>query len=249
MSWKIFEDEVSQKMEAGFKTPDEFSKYFTQKYEECVKRGVDIFTLNTVKSGNKDLMEALIFLALLSASTNPTPAAYDVYFNMLGDAVVGYWMGAELTPVMIPLIPAPGSISNVGVINNIVTNPGVWPKAKVPPMKNTKKFLKVFSSFAKMHLMTLQGVCQTISVYPPVSATAPGFVQWQGFKVIEPKSKYIKVNTNVYILANIESKVKFEIEKGKEIFETKISKEWSYIKDNDGNSGFVKKETITDKKP
>jgi hypothetical protein len=40
MSWKQFEKEVVEKLETeGFKNPDDFAKFFTNKYDECVKRG------------------------------------------------------------------------------------------------------------------------------------------------------------------------------------------------------------------
>ena len=96
MSWKQFEKEVVEKLETeGFKNPDDFAKFFTNKYDECVKRGVDLVTFNPVLNGNKDFMYAMIQLANLVSIAALTPALYDLYFNMLGDAVVGYWLGCQ----------------------------------------------------------------------------------------------------------------------------------------------------------
>ena len=250
MSWKQFENEVATQMEVGFKTPDDFAKFFTNKYDECIKRGVDLVTLNTVLNGNKDFMYSMVQIANLTSAAALTPALFDLYFNMLGDAVVAYWTGAKLTTFFIPIIPAPGTTMNIGVTDNNVINPGVWIKTKVPPMQNVRIFLKTFTSFAKIHLTTLQGICNTISLYPPLGTPGPGIIQWQGFKVVEPKTKYTTKNGNVYSLPN-ESDLtfKFVFDEGTEVSTTKINEDWVFAKDNNNNGGFIKKEFITDKKP
>jgi len=55
----------------------------------------------------------------------------------MGKGVIAYWQGAQLNTFPIPLIPAPGSTSNIGVTSNLVTNAGVWaPAVSVPSPPN-----------------------------------------------------------------------------------------------------------------
>jgi hypothetical protein len=250
MSWKQFEKEVGDRMEAnGFSDATEFAKFFTTKYDECIKRGFDLVTFNTVLNANTDFMEAMINIANTTAIAAQTSSLYDLYFNMLGDAVTAYWMGAKLTIFFTPIIPAPGTTMNIGVTDNSVTNVGVWPKTKVPPMKNVRIFLKTFVSFAKIHLFTIQGLCSTISLYPPLGTPSPALIQWQGFKVIEPSKKYIKENANIYDAPIDGLSIKSTINKGEEVVVTKIDAIWVYIKDTNNIGGFIKKDFITDTQP
>ena len=250
MSWKQFENEIVEQMEIGFKSPDTFAKFFTNKYDECIKRGVDVVTFNTILNGNKDFMYSMVQIANLTSAAALTPALYDLYFNMLGDAVVAYWSGAKLTTFFIPMIPAPGTTTNIGVTDNSVVNPGIWVKTKIPPMKNVRIFAKTFTSFAKIHLATIQGLCSTISLYPPLGTPGPGMIQWQGFKVVEPNAKYIAKSTKVYSVPNeTELTLKTTFDAGIEVSITKIDTDWVFAKDNNNNGGFIKKEFITDKKP
>jgi hypothetical protein len=250
MSWKQFENEVAEQMEIGFKSPDDFARFFTDKYDECVKRGVDFITLNPVSKGNKDLMYSMLQIANLTSAAALTPALYDLYFNMLGDAVVGYWSGATSQKIFIPLIPATGTFVNIGVKENIVTFPGKWPKAKVRPMKNVRVFLKTFTSFARMHLITIKGLCTTVSLYPPLPGiVGDGVIQWTGYKVVEPKKRYITDVSNVYEIPNETSTIVHTFEKGLEVDTQKINDIWVYAKDINNRGGFVKKEFITNKTP
>lgn len=250
MSWKQFENEVAEQMEIGFKSPDDFARFFTDKYDECIKRGVDFITLNPVNKGNKDLMYSMLQITNLTSAAALTPSLYDLYFNMLGDAVVGYWSGTSLQKIMIPLIPSTGTIANIGVKENIVTFPGKWPKAKVRPMKNVRVFLKTFTSFARIHLLSLKGICNTVSLYPPLPGiVGDGIIQWSGYKVVEPKKRYIIDVSNVYETPNENSTILYIFEKGLEVNTQTINNMWVYAKDNNGKGGFVKKEFITNKNP
>lgn len=250
MSWKQFENEVTEQMEIGFKSPDDFARFFTDKYDECVKRGVDFITLNPVSKGNKDLMYSMLQITNLTSAAALTPALYDLYFKMLGDAVVGYWSGAKLQTILTPLIPAVGTIGNIGVKENIVTIPGQWPKSKVRPMKNVRVFLKTFSTFARIHLLSLKGLCTTVSLYPPLPGIiGDGIIQWSGYKVIEPKKRYIANIVNVYNIPSELGSIDFTFDKGIEVSTQTINGEWVYAKDNNGNGGFIQKEFITNKTP
>jgi len=209
MSWKQFEKEVAEQMEIGFKSPDDFARFFTDKYDECVKRGVDFITLNAVSKGNKDLMYSMLQIT-----------------NLIG------------------------ALTNIGVKENIVTVSGQWPKAKVRPMKNVRVFLKTFTSFARIHLISIKGLCTTVSLYPPLPGiVGDGIIQWSGYKVVEPKKRYTTEIVNVYENPNETSNVSYVFEKGIEVNTQKINDNWVYAKDTNNRRGFIKKEFITNKTP
>jgi SH3-like domain-containing protein len=74
-------------------------------------------------------------------------------------------------------------------------------------------------------------------------------LQWQGFKVVEPKTKYTNNPADSYEAPIDGAKVNFTFDKGIEISVTKVNDNWSFVKDTNSKSGFIKKEFITDKKP
>jgi hypothetical protein len=184
MSWAQFENDVVNKMEAnGLKSPEEFAKFFAKKYDECIKSGVDLVTKNKIQKSGVALMEELIKLTLISAGAATTTGVYDTYFNSFGNSVIAYWTGATLETTLTPLQPAYGSNYNIGVTTNTVTFPGTWPQAAVPPMKNPKIFVKTFITFAKIHLSTISGFCQTTSAFTIYNIILSGYLVWQGYKV------------------------------------------------------------------
>jgi len=182
--WSQFYDEVGTKMkQADWKSSNEWANYFSKKYDECIKRGFDNTTKNIIKKGNVELMNAFLQSASATALAATTPSFYSSYITLLGTAVVGYWTGAELQTVSIPVFPAPGTILNLSVTSNAVTTPGKFADGYTPPIKNVDEFLKLFISLAQIHLTTIQGVCYTISQYPPPLPPAPGVISWTGYKV------------------------------------------------------------------
>ena len=184
MSWGIFQSEVSLKMKtADWKSSDEWASFITKKYDECMKRGMDLTTKNPIKKGNTELMYSLLQITSQKAITSTTIDFYSQYTKLLGEAIKGYWMGAELQTVSIPVIPAIGSFMNIGVTSNSVTKPGEFTPGYTPPIQDTDVFIKQFISLAKMHLLNVEGICQTISLYPPTSTPAPGIISWTGYKV------------------------------------------------------------------
>ena len=85
MSWSQFKDEVGSRMkEANWKSSDEWAKFFTKKYDECIKRGMDLSGKNPILKGNTDLMEQYLIRAGQLALAATTPAFYT---NYLGFAI------------------------------------------------------------------------------------------------------------------------------------------------------------------
>ena len=105
------------------------------------------------------------------------------YLKLLGNAVVGYWSGATLRNTVIPALPAPGTISNIKVVQNIVSNPGKWKGVPLFPISDTKVFVDTFVRLATIHLFTIKGTCFTISQFPTPLPPGPGIINWTGYKV------------------------------------------------------------------
>jgi hypothetical protein len=185
MSWSIFKQEMVSKMEnSSFKSTDEFADFFTEKYDECMQRGSDLITGNTVIRGNTELMQSIILYALEVGKNSKTEEFYNQSISLLGKGAVAYWTGAELGKIP-PKTPAPGTILNLSVVSNIVINPGIWPEIPFPVLPNTSNnpYLDAFIFQATIHLITISGLCSTISQYPPPSPPGPGLLPWVGYKI------------------------------------------------------------------
>ena len=96
------------------------------------------------------------------------------------------WVGAQMNPFPIPLIPAPGTIQNIAVNSNIALNPGTWPM--YPPLKPASKqviMVNMFILAATVHLFSVGGIIQTTSLYPsaPSPIPSPGVISWTGYLI------------------------------------------------------------------
>jgi hypothetical protein len=134
MSWDIFKQNILRVMKnpEAINDIDLVAKTFAIEYDAVIRRGGDIVNGVSIKTGNIQLMEQLFKAALQKglASTQP----YDLV-GELGNGVLGYWTGATLNEFPFPIIPAVGSTQNIGVVSNVVTNPGVWaPVITTPPL-------------------------------------------------------------------------------------------------------------------
>jgi hypothetical protein len=184
--WDIFFSEVLTKMsDAKWGSSNEWASYFAKKYDECMKRGFDITTKNPVKNGNVELMTALLQSAANIALNAKEDSFYNTYYGLIGNAVIGYWTGAELQTISIPLTPANGTLANLYVTSNIITDPASkeFHSSFAPPIKNVEQFLSTFINLARAHLAFVGGVCYTFSQYPSPLPPGPGVLNWKGYKV------------------------------------------------------------------
>ena len=53
----------------------------------------------------------------------------------------------------------------------------------IPPNNNTTLIIDDFINYATAHLSTVSGIVNTLSLYPPVAAPAPGVLPWTGYQV------------------------------------------------------------------
>lgn len=113
---------------------DLVARTFATEYDAAIRRGGDTVNSVALKTGNVQIMEQLFKAALQKGLTSTQP--YDLVGEM-GQGVVAYWTGATLNEFPFPVIPAIGSVQNVGVVSNVVVNAGVWaPAITLPPNKS-----------------------------------------------------------------------------------------------------------------
>jgi len=142
MSWEIFKQNVLRVMNRpeSINDIDTIARTFAREYDLAVRRGGDLINKVAIKKGNVQIMEQLFKSALQRGLSSTT--TYDLVGEM-GKGVTAYWAGAVMNEFPIPIIPAIGSVVNIGVVTNIVTNAGVWtPAIVIPP--NTS-FLDIFA--------------------------------------------------------------------------------------------------------
>lgn len=189
MSWSLFKSNILRKTNSSSNNIniDDVANIWANEYDACVKRGNDLLNLETIQTGNLDVMKNLFRVALLKGLATPPGQSFSLP-NEFSRGIIAYWAGATMSPFPIPLIPAPGTIQNIVVNSNIVTNVGVWPI--YPPIKPAKKqeiMVNMFILAAAVHLFSIGGIIQTTSLYPaaPTPIPAPGVIIWTGY-IIPP---------------------------------------------------------------
>ena len=188
MSWSLFKKNILRKTNP-IKNPslsiDTVATIWADEYDAVVKRGKDLLNLESIQKGNKDLAKALFQIALLKGLATPPGTDFSLV-NEFGNGVKAYWMGAQMNPFPIPLIPAPGTIQNIVVNSNIASNPGTWPM--YPPLKPASKqviMVNMFILAATVHLFSVGGIIQTTSLYPsaPSPVPAPAVISWTAYLI------------------------------------------------------------------
>lgn len=188
MSWALFKRNVLRKTNPN-RNPslniNEVATIWAEEYDACVKRGKDFINLEAVQTGNLELMKNLFKVALLKGLATPPGVNFSLP-NEFGNGVKAYWVGAQMRPFPIPLIPAPGSVQNLVVNSNVVINVGTWPL--YPPLKPSAKqeiIVNMFVLAAVVHLFSIGGIIQTTSLYPsaPSPIPAPGVISWTGYLI------------------------------------------------------------------
>ena len=188
MSWSLFKLNVLRKTSPTGNPSlsiNQVATIWSDEYDAAIKRGKDFINLESIQKGNKELMKSLFLIALLKGLATPPGKNFSLV-NEFGNGVKAYWIGAQMSPFPIPLIPAPGSIQNIVVNSNIAINPGTWPI--YPPLKPAKKqeiMINMFILAAVIHLFSVSGIIQTTSLYPAVPSPipSPGVIPWTGYLV------------------------------------------------------------------
>ena len=53
----------------------------------------------------------------------------------------------------------------------------------IPPTKNSAIIVDDFISYATLHLSTVSGIINTVSLYPPLGTPGPGVIMWSSYMV------------------------------------------------------------------
>jgi len=187
MSWGLFKRNVLRKTNPNFNTLDvnKVAKIWADEYDAAVKRGRDLLNQESINRGNKQIMETLFRVALLKGLATPPGQDFSLV-NEFGNGVKAYWAGAQMNPFPIPLIPAPGTIQNIAVNSNIVSNVGTWPMyPPIRPAKRQEIMINMFVLAAIVHLFSIGGFIQTTSLYPsaPSPIPAPAVIAWTAYLI------------------------------------------------------------------
>lgn len=180
MSWSIFKSTILTQMESNAfgNNIDGFAKAFTLAYDTAVKSGKEIVNPIPIARGNTIVMEEQLKLLLKQTQLSKSTTLLQI----IGPCIIAYWTGATMQPIP-PIIPAPGAIKNIALINGVVLNPGVWTPIVVPPNNNSSIFLNAFIASAKIHLTTVSGLYTVLAQYPPPAPPAPGVLNWTGYLI------------------------------------------------------------------
>jgi LAS superfamily LD-carboxypeptidase LdcB len=186
MSWAIFKRNMSSFMANpnGVKSPDAFAQTLATEYEAALKRGYDQLNFVSILGGDVQLLTSLFSVTLQSG--NFRRRQYDVMAE-LGKGVVLYWSTVQFNSFPPPVIPAPGSVSNLSIQSSVVLSPGVWiptpPPLFLRPSRSSDSFIDNFITSATKHLQTVGGSFFTVSIYPPIGTPGPGILPWSGYFV------------------------------------------------------------------
>ncbi len=181
--WDLFKLQVKAVMISSPASSDDLAKIIATAYDSSVKLppAGDLMHKITVLNGNVQVLENLIKMVLIQQSRSEVQLPI---INAIANGFVGYWGGATLQNLPIPIMPAPGAIGNILVTSNIVVNPGI--QVSMPftyeGLDNVDGFINKLIQAANIHLYTVGGWTFTTSLYPG-GVTAPGYLPWQGYSV------------------------------------------------------------------
>jgi hypothetical protein len=183
MSWQIFKSNILARVQDPNNLPDidTVATLYATEYDNAIKRGTDTLNKIPLIKSDVNLMKQMFRIALLNGQNSKVP--FDLVGEM-GQGVIFYWTGAELAKSPIPIIPAIGSTLNVSITSAICTTPGQWtPQTPLPPTNDPSILIDLFIATATIHLQTVSGIINTISLYPPIGTPGPGIINWSGYFV------------------------------------------------------------------
>lgn len=184
MSWSLFKQNILnvENHPENIKSVNQVAHLYATEYDAAIKRGGDTVNHIPIMVGNIAALESMMLLALTSGLNSQ--GTYNLVHQM-GPGILLYWTAAPMKTVPIPITPAIGAVVNTVCIGGICSNPGQWSEIQPPPQPSNATTLMVdqFIAYAKVHLTTISGMFNTVSLYPPLSTPGPGVVMWTGYMV------------------------------------------------------------------
>jgi hypothetical protein len=187
MSWQLFKDNIlrSANSPESIQSIEQIANLYATEYDNAIKRGTDTLNKIPLIKGEVELMKELFTMAMYTGQSSLVP--FDLV-GAMGQGVILYWTGAELAKAPIPILPAVGSVLNIGITSANCTNGGQWtPQSPLPPNDNPSLLIDLFIATAIAHLQTVSGIINTVSLYPPVGTPGPGILTWSGY-FVDPSS-------------------------------------------------------------
>jgi len=183
MSLNLFKSNLIRYMSTEPDSSDDFAEYLTSQYDGAVKRGTDLLNAVPLQTGNTATMELILkgFFRMNNFKQSGTLNIQD-----WGPAFKAYWLGAQGGLFPPPAIPADGTIQNISSQVHLIINPGQWStNITTPPTNSVKSFVDVLALAIVAHLMTVEGIIITTSLYPtaPTPLPWPGVRTWKGYQI------------------------------------------------------------------
>lgn len=186
MSLQTFKDNMVRYMQRpeGVDSLESFAKKLTIEYDIAIKKGFQTLNQTKLISGNTELCEKLITLAL-KANLAKT-SGQSTIISEIGRGFVGYWSGATMSTFPIPIIPATGALYNILATSSLVLSPGTWSYTSPQiPILDSSIFVSQLVVGIISHLQTVSGLYFTLSAYPgfPIVPPLPGVLPWTGYTI------------------------------------------------------------------
>ena len=183
MSVSLFKKNVIQYMDAKPSSSDDFAEFLVREYDALIKSGFDMIYQVPIQTGNTQTMETLLKVFL---RMNNYKKEGQLTIGDWGVAFKAYWIASQGALFPLPVLPAPGTLENIQTMTHIIINPGEWSvELPTPPVLKTETFVDILVLGIQSHLMTVQGLIVTNSMYPtvPTPSSLPAIINWTGYSV------------------------------------------------------------------
>ena len=184
MSWSLFKQNILnvENHPENIHSVDQVAQLYATEYDAAIKRGGDTVNHIPIMVGNTSALYQFFLMAFKNGLNSQS--TYNLVKEM-GPGVILYWTAAPMMLTPTPITPAIGAVANISSVAAICNNPGQWSEVQPPPdpSDNTSLMVDQFVAYAKVHLTTISGMINTVSVYPPLGAPGPGVVMWTGYMV------------------------------------------------------------------
>lgn len=150
---------------------DKAAEHITLQYDIAIIGGGDLLYKNPIAKKNKELLENMIRLSFKFGYQTQTGIYNSL--DMIANGLVGYWAGATLAPFN----PPPSSI---GIVQNVVINPGIAKGIVTPNTTSFDTWLDMFITMARVHLLSISGI--TVALISSPTGPIPTPFPWQGYK-------------------------------------------------------------------
>jgi hypothetical protein len=102
----------------------------------------------------------------------------------------------------------------------------------IPPTKNAGLIVDDFISYATLHLSTVSGIINTVSLYPPLGTPGPGIINWTGYMVTPAKPSVALGGVDAEEAAAVERDINEEYPASQALYEAQFESEEDAMANN-----------------